>query len=145
MSGLEFTLEPKRQVRRLEVISGAGGRRRWTADDKARIVAETLEPGAVVSQVARRHDLMPQQVFAWRRQARTRAAAAEDAVPAFVPAVVEPCSPGKNAAPPSRRPSRPDGAAAVIEVETDGVTVRIGRGASAATVAAVIRALRSAP
>ena len=39
-------------------------------DDKARIIAETLEAGAVVSEVARRHGLRPQQLFTWRREAR---------------------------------------------------------------------------
>ncbi|MFX6230715.1 transposase, partial [Acinetobacter baumannii] len=52
------------------MINGAGGRRHWTLDDKARIIAETLEPGAVVSEVARRYGLRPQQVFTWRRNAR---------------------------------------------------------------------------
>ncbi len=64
MSRLESTLELEHQVRRIEVITGACGRRRWTIDDKARIVEETLEPGASVSVVARRHGLTPQQVFA---------------------------------------------------------------------------------
>jgi transposase len=60
VSGFEHTLEPKRSPRRIEVINGAGGRRRWSADDKARIVEETLAPGAVVSEVARRHGPTPQ-------------------------------------------------------------------------------------
>ena len=60
MSRLEPTLEPERLVRRIEVITG-GGRRRWTVDEKARIVSETLESGAVVSVIARRHGLSPQQ------------------------------------------------------------------------------------
>ena len=38
-----------------EVINGAAGRRQWSMDDKARIIAETLEAGAVVSEVARKH------------------------------------------------------------------------------------------
>jgi transposase len=59
-----------REVRRLEVITGALGRRRWSAEAKARIVAESLAPGVVISEVARRHDLRPQQLFAWRHQAR---------------------------------------------------------------------------
>jgi hypothetical protein len=63
VSGLELTLEPKREVRRFEVINGACGRRRWAADDKARIITETLEPGAVMSEVARRHGLLPLQLF----------------------------------------------------------------------------------
>ena len=86
MSRLDPTLEPERAVRRIEVITGAGGRRRWSVDDKARIVEETLERGASVSVVARRHGLTPQQVFAWRREARQRS---EDAEPRFIPAMVE--------------------------------------------------------
>ena len=70
MSGLDLTLDPERQPRRFEVINGAAGRRQWSMDDKARIIAETLEAGAVVSEVARRHGLRPQQVFTWRREAR---------------------------------------------------------------------------
>jgi transposase len=65
-------------VRRIEVITGADGRRRWTVDEKARIVAETLGPGVVVSVIARRHGLTPQQLFAWRREARQRTAPSAD-------------------------------------------------------------------
>lgn len=50
-------------VRRIELITGTGRRRRWSADDKARIVVESLKPGANVSEVARRHGLSPQQLF----------------------------------------------------------------------------------
>ncbi len=56
--------------RRVEVLTGPGRRRKWSDDDKARIVAETLEPGAVVSEVARRWQVCPQQVFGWRRGMR---------------------------------------------------------------------------
>jgi len=57
-------------VRRIELITGTGRRRQWSADDKARIVVDSLKPGANVSEVARRHGLSPQQLFGWRRQAR---------------------------------------------------------------------------
>src|SRR4051794_21896953 len=57
-------------VHRLELITGTGRRRRWSSDDKARIVLESLETGATVSEVARRKGLSPQQLFAWRREAR---------------------------------------------------------------------------
>lgn len=53
MSGLDLTLELGRQAHRFEVINGASGRRRWTLDEKARLVAETLVPDANVSEVAR--------------------------------------------------------------------------------------------
>ena len=133
MSRLEPTLEPERQVRRIEVITGAGGRRRWTLDDKARIVEETLDQGASVSVVARRHGLTPQQVFAWRREARKRS---EEAGPQFVPAVVEVRST-------HRRRRQQTAPRASIDLDIGGVRVRIGDGAKASTVSAVIRALKA--
>jgi transposase len=57
-------------VRRIELITGIGRRRRWSREDKARIVVESLAGGVSVSEVARRHELSPQQLFAWRREAR---------------------------------------------------------------------------
>ena len=145
MSGLEPTLEPSRPVRRLEIINGIGGRRRWSMDDKARIVEETLAPGAVVSEVARRHGLTPQQLFGWRRAARRSAEVSDDAgSPRFVSAVVE--EPKPRPARKQRKPraaSRSGDAAGLIELEIGGVTVRVGRGAEAKTVAAVIHALKA--
>ena len=58
-------------VRRIELITGSERRRRWSDEDKARIVVESLVPGANVSEVARRNGLSPQQLFAWRREARS--------------------------------------------------------------------------
>ena len=74
-------------AQRLEIFTGAGRRRAWTAEEKAAIVAESVEDGAVVSHVARRHGLTPQQLFAWRRQAR-RGTEVDVATPAFTPIVV---------------------------------------------------------
>ncbi len=128
-------------VRRIEVFTGAGRRRAWSVEDKARIVAETLQDGETVCAVARRHGLSPQQLFGWRRQARQPATSTENAAPHFVPAVVE-------TAPTIRvrrrkRIERGDQISGLIEVEISGVTVRIGRGADTKTVAAVLRALQS--
>ena len=129
-------------ARRIEVITGVGGRRRWTMDDKARIVAETLEPGLSVSDVARRHGLTPQQLFAWRREARQRTMQSEVAPPEFVPAVLEAPVDSPAAAATPKRPQRRRTAGS-IELEIDGVIVRVGTGARPAAIAAVIRALKA--
>ena len=89
--------ELKAEHRRVEVLTGPGRRRRWSAEDKARIVAEAMAPGAVVSEVARRWQLSSQQVFGWRREARAGLLAlpadgtvASLPVPDFVPILAEP-------------------------------------------------------
>jgi transposase len=56
---------------RVEVLGGVERRRRWSHDDKMRIVEETLVPGAKVTEVARRNGVAASVVFTWRRQART--------------------------------------------------------------------------
>src|ERR1700755_2889643 len=89
---LDHTLKSDVTAHRLEVITETGRRRWFSKDDKARIVEETLVPGAVVSEIARRHGLTPQQVFAWRRQAR-RQPAPMAGDPQFVPAVVDAMAP----------------------------------------------------
>src|SRR6266702_2251881 len=66
---------------RVEIRSGVGRRRRWSDEDKGRIVAESYAPGAVVSEIARRHEISPQHLFAWRKAARNSqlAVAADEA------------------------------------------------------------------
>jgi len=58
------------------VLSGPERRRRWTAAEKLRLVEQTLAPGARVAEVARRHDVHPNQLHAWRKQEQMRALAA---------------------------------------------------------------------
>ena len=144
MSTLDHMLEPK-AVRRLEVITGVGERRRFSNDEKARFVEETLVPGAVVSAIARQHGLTPQQLFTWRRQARQRSKGKRDKPPVFVPAVVEapiPATPMRRSRT-ARHARKPDHGAGTIEIEIGGVTVRIERGADVKTVAAVMTALKT--
>lgn len=57
---------------RVEVLGGLERRRRWSQDDKARIVEETLAPGAKVTAVARRNGVAASLVFTWRRQTPNR-------------------------------------------------------------------------
>jgi transposase len=117
----------------LEVFTGAGRRRSWTSEQKAQIVAESHAEGATVCEVARRHALTPQQLFAWRRNAarpderKTRRRAM-----AFAPVVV--------AVPPQRSHR----AAPAIEVVVGMLTVRVPVGADLATLQMVLHAVRAA-
>src|SRR5271154_5696615 len=114
--------DAKGGFRRGEILTGPGRRRRWSAEEKARIVAEALEPGARVAEVARRWQLCPQQVFGWRREARHDGSVACAGVPGpakvnFVPIISEA---------PTEPPSRVAAAAApVIEVKLAGAVVRV--------------------
>ena len=135
-----------RGAQRFEVFTGAGKRREWPPEVKASIVAECYSGRQGVSAVARRHGLDPSQVYAWRRDLRNRLGNEDLALPpepdaaTFVPAVIEP---GAFPAPaPAGRARRRNRLAATVELEIDGVAVRIARGADAGVIAAVIEALR---
>jgi transposase len=140
---LDHTLKSDVTGRRLEVITETGRRRWFSKDDKARIVEETLVPGAVVSEIARRHGLTPQQVFTWRRQARRLPTPMADD-PQFVPAVVDAMAPvavaGHERKTAQRKAKQDVGG---IEIEAEGVTIRVGRGADVAMIAAIVHALKA--
>jgi transposase len=135
---LDHTLKSDVVTRQLEVITETGRRRWFSKDDKARIVEETLAPGAVVSNVARRHGLTPQQVFTWRRQARQLTAGEPQFVPAVVDVPAAAMSPRRKA---RRCRAKPD--LGSIEIEIDGTIIRAGHGANAAMIAAIVRALKA--
>jgi transposase len=59
--------------RRIEVITGQRRRRQWTAEEKARIVAESFEEGANISEVARRHGVVRGLLTVWRHKFATAA------------------------------------------------------------------------
>ena len=63
-------------------------RRRWSRDEKRRIVAQTLIPGVSVSEVARRYDANTNLVFTWRRDPRFRPGVEEEPAPSFLPVEV---------------------------------------------------------
>jgi len=130
-------------VRRLEVFTGAGRRRKWHHEDKARIVAEIVASGDSVCAVARRHGLSPQQLFGWRRQLR-EAAASEAEELQFVPAVVDAVARAsvlRRRRQASRCKSEPD--VGTIEIEVEGVAIRVGGGADVQMIAAIVRALKA--
>jgi transposase len=140
------------EVRRIELITGAGRRRRWSLADKVRIVAESLEPGANVSEVARRNGLSPQQLFAWRREAdatpqphRKGAPQAQspeigEVAPVFAPVVIAASAPPLPSAP-SHRPIADSG---TIEIAIGGAVVRIIGQVETSRLIAVLRAVRKA-
>ena len=147
MSDTELLPKSKMErVRRLEVFTGAGGRRAWTPAQKAEIVAESYDRGETVSAVARRYGLTPQQVFGWRRKARRAAGRpARDgdgaaSGPAFAAVIVEQSAPGSQAPVPANR----SGGTAAIEIVIGAATVRVARGTDYATLTAVLRAVKAA-
>jgi len=75
---------------RVEVLGGVERRRRWSRDDKMRIIEETLAPGAVVTEIARRHGISTSLVFTWRRRARL--ASVVSAGPKLVPVQLTPAA-----------------------------------------------------
>lgn len=135
-----------RPAHRFEVFTGAGQRRDW-GTLKAAIVAESYSGQESVSAVARRHGLRPSQLFTWRRELRKELeaqgmspATVLEGAPSFVPAVVEPM-PARKVTPVEKRQRR--SRAGTIELEIDGVAVKIASGADKRTITAVIEALKA--
>ena len=132
-------------VRRLEVFTGAGRRRAWTAEQKAQILAESYESGEKVSAVARRHGLTPQQLFGWRRDARravTRRLGDRTggSSSAFAPVVVEAAQPRTQVPVAPAQLSGPP----MIEIVIGSAIIRIPPGTDAATLATALRAVKAA-
>jgi transposase len=113
---------------RVEVLTGPGRRRVWDEATKARVVAESSAPGAVVSAVARRWQIAPQQLFTWRREMRE---ASGTAALRFVPIVSDP---------PAAEMASPG---AGLEVALAGAVVRVSPGVDPALLIAVLHAVRA--
>src|SRR3954447_15296201 len=115
--------------RRIEVITGVGRRRRWTDEDKARIVAESLDPATTASAVARRYGPHASQLFVWRQQLPrgTSSAAGTIAGLGFAPVLV-----AEGGAPPAEAAGRMEIALGPAVVrggsDVDGAALRRGGG-----------------
>jgi transposase len=122
---------------RIDIRTGIGRRRRWSDEAKGGVVAESYEPGAVVSEVARRHDITPQHLFAWRKAARAGRLVlpAEDS-PMFVPVVTGPGDPGMAGA--VKR------CAGSIVIEIAGAAVRVDPGVDLGWLRDVLRTVKAA-
>jgi transposase len=115
--------------RRVEVLTGTPRRRRWSAAEKAAIVAESFAPGAVASTVALRHGLHRNQLYMWRRELRSGTLANRGiAMPDFVPLVPE-----------NRAASR----TAAIEIEIGGAVLRADAGIDLAFLGKIVRLLKA--
>ena len=115
--------------RRVEVLTGAPRRRRWSAAEKAAIVAESFAPGAVASTIALRHGLHRNQLYMWRREVRSGALAKAGApMPDFVPIVSE---------------SRAAPRTAAIEIEISGAVLRADAGIDLSFLGKIVRLLKA--
>jgi transposase len=78
---------------KVEILGGIKRRRRWHWEEKARLVEETLAPGATVAEVGRRHGVAPSLLFYWRRQARDGLLEHRMSAPVLVPVEVADTAP----------------------------------------------------
>ncbi len=72
----------------VEVITSVQRRRRWSREEKLRLVAESAQPGRTASEVARAHGIAPNQLFTWRRQLLAEAIANDGGHDGFVPVAI---------------------------------------------------------
>ena len=133
----ELRMESTRRARPIEVMPGPTGRRRWPDALKARVVAETLQPGSRVRDVAARYGLLPHHLSAWRSMARKGTLVlAEADMPAFVPVTLRSDGDGDDGAD-SDRPSE-------LRISVADVTLHMPATFPAAQAAALVAALRTA-
>jgi transposase len=119
-------------ARRGEVLPWPERRRRWSWEEKAQIVAESLAPNAVASAIARRYGLHRNQLYAWRKELSQQTERAEAGGPApldFVPVVVT--------------EERDVARASAIEIELSGARVRVSAGVDPTLLKNVLRTLKA--
>ena len=133
---------PMPKVSRLEVVS-TGARRRWTLEEKQRIVTESYGGSRLVSVTARRNGLSTSQLFTWRRLAR-EGKLSGDVAPVLVPVEITPAAapissgvPQPVSSPPAHRAR-----AGIIEIELGGCRVRVDRDVDVEALQRVLEILR---
>jgi transposase len=125
------------------VLASPERRRRWTPAEKQRIVEESLTADTTVAEVARRHDIHPNLLHLWRRQARQGCLGGE-AVPALVPVEITSTSaPAYGSQLPVSSPLPAQRArGGIIEIELSGCRVRVDRDVEAEALQRVLDLLR---
>jgi transposase len=152
------------RLQRIEVITGVERRRAWSREEKRAILTESFEDGVVISEVARRYGLRPQQLFTWRNEFRKRGLArfqsncATIEPPAFAPVMIARSGqeaeariePPVLAAPVSTTTASPVLFAqaplggAPIEIVLDAATIRLHGEVDSKALAVVLRAVKAA-
>ena len=129
------------RYRRIELITGTKRQLRRSAEERMRIVAESFEPGANVSAVARRYGVNGGLLHYWRKQAKERAREADALTrPVFVPVA----TPNSLCNAVKENPGRSSSLAGSIEIETCGALIRVSDGVDLKTLSIVLTALRRA-
>lgn len=130
----------------MEIITGVERRRRWRVEDKLRIVAEAEAPRAVVSHVARRHQVSRGLLTSWRQQVRRGVLAVEHHAPVFMPVQMLAEPPPSSPAPALPEPGGalgPAGGDRRIEIALpDGTCIRVGADVGLVALRRVIAAVR---
>jgi transposase len=133
----------------VEIITGRERRRRWSTQDKLRLVAETHEPGTAIRAVAARHGVCESLLFAWRRQVREGVLTAAPEMPVFMPVHMIDAMPMATTAPSLPMPrcasaAQPAAPSGLIEIELgNGQHVRVGSDVNLAALRRVLAALRA--
>lgn len=143
MNGLASVHEAPRRGR-VEVLGGPPKRRRYSTEEKAALVAVSLEPGSSVSDLARRRGIHPQVLYAWRRLAREgKLALSADAMPMFAAVLAVDDAPPVERAP-SCAATVVGAAGGEVVVELGALRLRIGPDVAPSRVAALVATLRAA-
>ena len=125
-------------IRRIEVITGVERRRAWSDEEKQAIIAESSQDGVVISDVARRYGLRPQQLFNWRNEFRKRETRLMcGGTPVFTPVMIADERPATAPA------EAPVSDAPLIEIVLGGVMVRTRGSVDAKALTAVLRAVKA--
>jgi transposase len=125
-------------------VLGAERRRRWSYDEKVRLVEETLQAGETVCGVARRHGLAQSLLFTWRRQARAGRLGGQEAAPALVPVEISltPAPASISARQTLASPAAQQLRSGLIEIELGGCRVRVDRDVDTEALQRVLELLR---
>jgi transposase len=125
----------------IEIITGKERRRRWSTEQKLRIVAGAEEPGACIKAVASRHDVYPSLLFYWRRQVREGRLGTSDPT-GFVPVRLLASSPETTTRPALHAAPDASGAGGIDITLPDGTRLHIRHTAQLPLLRPVIAALR---